>query len=233
MNRFNKTLLVTGLAFTSTFGIVGCSKTEEVKQEEKTTEAKQETKEEVLKSIGTKSDTTTEIKLTNKTGKEIIAMAIIKADGSEGENVLEEAFANEEARNFYYEVEQGQTYDVKVNTADAEYVLHGFPMDAKEVSIVVEDGMAYVEYKDVNGESQSTKDREAALIEEAQTAQQMAQQQEVVQQPVVQAPVQQAPVQQTPVQEAPVEQAPVEQAPAAQPAPDTDGGCLSVFLKKE
>ena len=191
MNRFNKTLLVTGLAFTSTFGIVGCSKTEEVKQEEKTTETtKKETKKEVLKSIGTKSDTTTEIKLTNKTGKEITAMAIIKADGSESENVLEEAFANEEARNFYYEVEQGQTYDVKVNTADEEYVLHGFPMDAQEVSIVVEDGMAYVEYKDANGQSQSTKDREAALIEEAQTAQQMAQQQEAVQQPVEQRHVQ-------------------------------------------
>ena len=227
MNRFNKSLLVTGLAFTSTFGIVGCSKTEEVKQEEKTTETKQETKEEVLKSIGTKSDTTTEIKLTNKTGKEITAMAIIKADGSESENILEEAFANEEARNFYYEVEQGQTYDVKVNTADAEYVLHGFPMDAKEASIVVADDMAYVEYKDANGQSQSTKERETALIEEAQAAQQMAQQQEVVQQPVEQTPVQQAPVQQTPVQEAPVVQTPVQEVPATQTAPSTGDTCVT------
>ena len=154
-------------------------------------------------------------------------MTIIKADGSESENVLEEAFANEEVRNFYYEVEQGQTYDLKVNTADAEYVLHDFPMDAKEVSIVVADGMAYIDYKDADGQSQSTKDTELGLLEQAQAEQDVTQQAAIQQTPVQQTPVQQAPVQQAPVQQAPAQEAPVQQAPVVEQAPAAQEGCLS------
>lgn len=222
-----KTLITKlGLALVLSTTVVGCANTEEVKEE---VSQKEQVKEEALKTIGTKSENAKKILLENKTGSEITSLVVVNTTTSEeSENLLSDGYASDQKREFYYEFIDGQAYDIRVSVGDNEYTIHGFPIDIEAANLCFEEGVAYLEYTDVNGESVNTKETELTYVQQ-QAVSQETQQAPAQQETVVQAPVQQAPVQQAPVQQAPVEQAPV-QAPVQQDTQVTQPqaeGCLN------
>lgn len=181
-----KVLLTTVILALALAVTTGCSKKEEVTKKADTTEKKTE---ETLKTIGTKSDKAYEIKMTNKTKKDIIAVQV-KSSTEEAypANLMDtsDSYKQDETRLIYYTPATTETttsdesgklvtigYSIQLTFADQSTVeLHSFPFgDIEEGDLNLEDTVAYVTYKSVSTKEEvSTLGAEKAVKEQAAAA---------------------------------------------------------------
>lgn len=164
--------------------IFGCGKKEEKKEEPETKALEVETTKEPevqVKVIGTKTEKSFEVKMTNGTGQDISAISV-KSSEEEAypENMLTapDVFLKDETRILYYEpkesteeqaTETGKViptaYSIQLTLADSSvFELHSFPFEEmKEGAVKLQDGIAYVTYKGADSDSEiSTLDAELA-----------------------------------------------------------------------
>lgn len=170
-----KILLIAMVLILAMAAAAGCGKKEDTSAAKttKTTDTKKvetkktEEKQEILKTIGDKTDTAFEVKLTNATGQDITGISI-KNSGDETypDNMLKNAdkFGKDESRIVYYTstkakeeaTETGKIipieYTIQLTLADGTISeLHGFPFeDIQEGKISLEEKLAYLTYKSVS-----------------------------------------------------------------------------------
>lgn len=187
-----KILSVTLILLLALTTAAGCEKKEDTTDKKETTKTEEtkktqesEKKEEMFKTIGDKTDSSFEVKLTNGTGQDITGFSIKDSDESQyPANLLksEDKFAKDETRVIYYTAktkkdaatETGKVlpieYTVQLTFADSTVSeLHAFPFeDMKEGKISIEDKMAYVTYKSTNSKEEvSTLEAEKAVKAQA------------------------------------------------------------------
>lgn len=133
--------------------------------------------DDLLKTIGTMSETTTAIHLSNQTDMAITKVAICKAEDADfSDNLMENSdlFAAEEERILYYEFAKDSeanadaTYTIQLTFEDETTVLlHQFPFnDISAGEIRMEDSVAYLVYtSSVTKKEVNTKEAEQAILQ--------------------------------------------------------------------
>lgn len=205
-----------------------------------------DTQEEELKVIGKESDKGFQVKLTNKTGMDILGVSVKEMEEEEyPDNFLEEedVFQAEEERILYYDPDADQDeeeaadgenaeepaeneklltpgYDIELTfEEDKKLVLHAFPFeDLEEAEIYLEDEVAFIKYTSKESEEElSTKEAELAILDsETQQYEEPAYEEPAYEEPSYEEPAYQEPAYQEPVYQEPVYQEPVYQEPAVQ-----------------
>lgn len=170
-SKLFSSLVVTGFVFATLFGLAGCGASEP-EAENEAPEAKEQVKEDIL-TIGEELEDVEGILFTNKTGVDISAVEIVKADSESesGDNLAlsAEKWENNKDAEVFFKSEVDTKYDLKITCDKERFTLHA--VDFSELTgadggivISMQDGIAYLQYTK-DGKTVSTLDAEKAIVE--------------------------------------------------------------------
>lgn len=128
--------------------------------------------------IGETGSDATKVKITNGLGKDVKAFQMRKSGDETWTDLLKEGeliASNASVELGYVASQEPATYDFLLTCSDDTKVqIDGLALDAmNDLTLMVQDGVGYVTYKDANGNDATTKAEEAPAAQQATTAEQV------------------------------------------------------------